>query len=196
MTPSTNLTDGQRITINVRSNSDVAVNTVDIRECRFGVTYASEDDMNPDSKHFPPRPVSSSADYIVSRSREPRTHCADAHVAGATIPYFVGAGAVAWNDDAGTTLTCDQSNPCALVMKFNIGADTVLKTVKLEFTDGNPIAACGGAADGIVNSAGSDEVSDLWASWTRDLCAKTGTKAPSRTAFTGEGRGGHTVRER
>ncbi len=131
--------------------------------------------------------MSSSADYIVSRSASLGLTALARTSAGATIPYFVGAGAVAWNDDAGTTLTCDQSNPCALVMKFNIGADTVLKTVKLEFTDGNPIAACGGAADGIVNSAGSDEVSDLWASWTRDLCAKTGTKAPSRTAFTGEG---------
>jgi LPXTG-site transpeptidase (sortase) family protein len=187
VTPSTNLTDGQRITVNVRSNSDVAVNSVDIRECRLGVTYDSEDDMNPDSKHCPPRPVSSSADYIVSRSASLGLTALARTSAGATIPYFVGAGAVAWNDDAGTTLTCDQSNPCALVMKFGIGADTVFKSVKLEFTDGNPIAACGGAADGIVNSAGPDEVSDLWASWTRDICAKTGTKAPSRTAFTGEG---------
>ena len=190
--PTTNLSDGQRLLINVRSTDPtVSVNAIQIRECRPGVTYSVPDDMNPDNGNCPPRAVSSSADYFVVRGASDGLTALAKTNAGASVPFIVGAGVVEWTTTSAHSLTCDPTHACALVMQISLGTasgpNTVFRVLNLTFTDDNPLAACGGFAKGVVTTGGSDEISDAWATWTRDVCRRTGARAPTGVAFPGEG---------
>jgi len=183
----TNLVDGQVVTVNVKSRTDVAVNQVEIRECRFGVTYSTPADVLPDAGNCPSRPVSTSADYFVTRSASGGLAFLARTADGANIPFLVGEGVVDWSNASGnSSLTCDPTHPCALVVEISAGTETAFQTLKLDFADADPLAACGGAAAGALNTGGSDEISDAWAAWTRDECARTGSGAPTRASFTDE----------
>jgi len=186
--PTTNLTDGQQVTLNIRANPDVAIAKIVIRQCRFGPTYTSDADMDPTNLNCSPIPVSSSQQFLfVERSASAGLATLARTDKGAAIPYYVGEGVAAWSDAAGTTLTCDATNPCALVAKVIANGTTAFQAIKISFTDSDPVAACGGAATGALNTAAGDEVSDAWANWTRNLCQQQAGGAASRAAFTGEG---------
>ena len=184
-TPTTNLADGQRVTINLKSNADVAINQVQIRECRFGVAYTSDAQTLPGGGNCPSHALSTagSENNFVSKSASNGLTALARTPQGATVSFRVGSGVVDWGDAAGTTLTCDASHPCALVVELSIGAATVFQVLKLAFTDNNPLAACGGTATGALTTAGSDELADAWSAWTRDVCARTGRGAPTLISF-------------
>ena len=181
--PLTNLVDGQRVTLHVRANADVAINELSIRECRSGVTYTTPNDVLSDTKKCPPRAVSTSSDYLVTRSASLGFAQLASSAQGTTVQFVVGSGVVEWHDAANTSLTCDPTHACTLVVELNVGSDTVFTTFPLTFTDSNPFAACGGPAKGMLTTAGSDEVADLWPAWTRDECVKTHGGAPTLVQF-------------
>ncbi len=189
--PNTGLLDGQRVTINVKSRTDVSVGLIEVRQCRAGVTYATDADMNPTNGNCPAGPISSSQLEPVLRrtGSDGLTKLARTND-GATFTYRVGAGVTAWDTPAGSkTIACGPSDACLLVVKLLIGSATRFWTQPLTFLDADPLASCGGVENGVVATAGSDEMSDAWAAWTRDFCAANGTAAPTRAAFPGEGEG-------
>jgi sortase A len=187
-TPTTNLIDAQPVTVNIKSNSDVAVNQAEIRQCRFGPDYRTSEDLRPEAGNCPTKPVSSSATLVVIRSASSGLTTLARTDAGANLSFRVGSGQADWQSEGGpTSLVCDPSHPCALVVGLVVGSTFHAFVVKLSFTETDPIAACGGPAAGVVSSAASDELSDAWSTWTRDFCATHEGGAPSRMAFTGEG---------
>ncbi len=187
--PNTGLVDGQRVTINVRSRMDVSVGLIEVRQCRAGVSFQVEADMNPTNGNCPAGPISSSqTEHVLRRSGSDGLTKLARTNEGATFTYRVGAGVTAWDTPSGSkTLTCGPADSCLLVVKLLIGAETRFWTQPLTFLDADPLASCGGVADGVVATAGSDEMSDAWAAWTRDFCASKGTTSPTRAAFPGEG---------
>lgn len=188
----TNLADGQRILINLRSTrSDVSINAVEIHECQLNASYTTAADLLPDTGKCPNRAVSTSADYFVIRGASDGLTSLAKTAGGANVPFVVGQGVVSWTSATKHTLTCDPSHACALVLKLSIGSSAgpsvVFQTVKLSFADANPLAGCGGFASDVLTTGGSDEISDAWVNWTRSLCASTHEGAPTRVSFLGEG---------
>jgi sortase A len=187
--PTTGLPDGRAVTVNVKANPDVLVFAAEVRQCRAGVTYQERADILPSGGKCPDKPVSSTADQVVLRSGS----VSDAvHTdAGVTIPFKVGVGTVPIVP-IGTgpgTLTCDESNPCVLVVQLSLaGGQFAYSTIPLTFVNDEVLAACGGPATGVLASGGSDQMQDAWAQWTKDVCKRPGAAgAPSRAAFLGEG---------
>ena len=134
--------------------------------------------------------MSSSADISVSRNTVQgiidRIHAPD----GMNLLFRVGVGTVTWRETTGEfALTCDPSNPCALVAQLQFGDGSfAYQKVPLTFSNDDPVAACGGPASGVLSSGASDQLIDTWAGWTRDFCAKgLAGGAPTRSTFGGEG---------
>jgi hypothetical protein len=189
-TPATNLLDGQRVTVNVKSAADLNVVNVSIRQCRSDASYADEADFFTRTGKCPAGPVSSSADTAVSRNAVQGIIDRIHDPAGMNLLFRVGVGTVQWKETTGEfSLTCDPQNPCALVVQLQFqDGSFVYQQMPLTFAVDDPIAACGGPASGVVNSAGSDRTVDAWSSWTRDFCGQPGsTGAPTRATFGGEG---------
>lgn len=195
--PTSNLTDGQTVTVTVRSTVDFPLYSAELHLCRAGVAYSTSSGARPDADfarggaNCPLTPVSSSADPEVV---DTRLLGAVTQPAGEVIRYRVGTGTTNWSDTASNeprTLTCDPTHPCALVVELLGGPGAPQwfpVVVQVSFKDDNPITGCGGPADGILNTAGSDRVSDLWIDVTLAAC-KQGqvVGAPSRATFVGEG---------
>ena len=138
--------------INLKSTSpDVSINAVELRECRFGAKYAVAADTSPDNGNCPPRAVSSSADYLVDRGASDGLTALAKTAAGANVPFIVGQGVVDWTSSKNHELVCDPTHPCALVLELDIGTASgpseVFQTIKLTFTNDDPLAACGGFAE-------------------------------------------------
>jgi hypothetical protein len=186
--PTTALLDGDTVAVTVKANPDVTVYRMEVRECRLGPTYTADLDTSPRNGNCSPQPVSSNGDIVVAKTAAngliDQAHGDD----GATVNFHVGSGTVNWDTPTGTSsLTCDITTQCALVVKLEIGSDLLYQLFPLKFTDADPIVACGGTAPGVLQAAASDELTDAWAGWTRNFCGDKGTQAPSTTAFTGEG---------
>jgi sortase A len=188
LTPVANLQDGSRVTINVKANSDVHISELVIRECRLDVTYTVAADMDLNTGKCPAQALSTSADLAIVRNASANGLITLSQSdEGATISFNVGVGVANWSTPGGPqTLTCDPSNPCALVVRLRVDGVYTFWTTKLTFTDADPIKACGGTAPGALNTGGSDELVDAWSTWTRQFCAASGTAAPTRAAFSGE----------
>lgn len=196
--PLTSLLDGQVVTVNIKANADVAINQINVRECRLGAPYRNGNvtDTNPGTGNCPNSPVSSSGDLVQQRSASDGSVGAARSSSGLSLMFHVGTGTASWDAAPGPeTLTCgppasttDVSHPCALVAQITVGPDVVYQTWQLTFTDADPIKACGGAASGFIKAEASDELADTWSGWTRDVCIKAGGGgAPTNTSFTGEG---------
>jgi hypothetical protein len=197
--PTTRVTDGQSISINVTAPLENPVAAVKAQVCRSGVTYLPSFDSDPDPDfaiggvNCPSIPISTSADLTV----------ADVGVAanatkpeGQTFSLFVGVGTVQWQDNLGAdqSLTCDPTHPCSLVVEVR-GIDGagdfrwIPAVFTLDYLTDDPISGCGGPAEGIISAGSSDSLLQAWISTTLDQCKRPGAQVGAATAqsFAGEG---------
>lgn len=188
VTPSSDLTDGRLIAINIRTTTAQPIYEAQARVCRSGVSYQTGDSLliHPDGRkggpNCPDIPISSSAS---TEGVSTKTFQFAPTPEGETIFMRVGTGVVAWQDVTSPTfeqrtLTCDAKNPCSLVVQLftgPIGQAPVWRPVviPLTYAEVDPLAGCGGAAAGALTGSASDAVSDAWIRWTLDSC---GTKGP------------------
>ena len=194
------LLDGGTVKVNVKSNDGYYVYQGFVEVCRTGVTYQPSSgiqydaDARPNGPNCPLAPVSSSADPGVSDTNMINSA---ASADGDTIPIRVGVGSVNWTDNTGVarSLTCDSTHPCELVAEILGGPkdgstqpEWVPFQQQITFNDSNPLASCGGAAVGALNTSGSDALLDAWTKWTLALCKQPGQKgAVTKASFVGEG---------
>ncbi len=203
-TPTSGLVDSQVMTINVKGTPDLTVYRAEAHECRSlpaGTTYktSTEDSYDNDfalgGPNCPPHdhPISTGSDYVAVDSS---TQVNAATPDGESFNYRAGTGVTSWTsfvDHQTVDLTCDSSNPCSLVVEalVQVGSDQPFwqpTVIPLAFGDSDPLAGCGGVADSVLSSAGSDRISDAWVSWTKGICAAQGHPgAPTRASFPGEG---------
>jgi hypothetical protein len=196
VTPASGLDDGQEVVVNVKTSADFPLYEMRVQQCRDGVEYKPNDNVpNADFKaggpNCPSAPVTSSADLALAEdgigddAKSP---------AGFNLAFRVGSGVIAWGPSGGPqqTLTCDPDHTCALVVEVygGPGPRWYPFATTLHFGAVDPIAGCGGPADGIVSTTASDRFSDAWVNWTIDQCKVTpGVGARSRAVFAGEGEG-------
>jgi hypothetical protein len=193
--PVTSLTDGQGVVINVKTTTpDFPIYTAEVHVCRSGITYqpSTDDRPNVDFKlagdNCPLTPISSSADSSITAS----TYNLAPTEGGATLQFAVGTGVVKWTSTQGgeKKLTCDSANPCTLVVELNAGnpATWIPWTQQLTYQVDDPVAGCGGPADGALESGASDRMADAWVNWTLEACRKPGqTGALTTASFPSEG---------
>lgn len=195
VTPNAELRDGQPVEITVHATPDYPIYGAEARVCRAGVAYQPGTAFRPNNDariggpNCPLTPISSSADLsAVDSGMHPESQQPE----GRTFTIKVGVGVVAWTADEGPqSLTCDANNPCSLLVQLfgGPGSPTWTPWVQpLSFFNDDPISGCGGAANGIVSSAASDRLTDLWVDLTLAACARAGQSgAATRASFTGEG---------
>lgn len=183
--PTSELTDGKRVSITIKTGADHPVYQAEARVCRTGVAYQPSsgprpsDDFKEGGANCPPNGVSTSADTaaistaVFKYAPTPE---------GETVHLRVGVGVTAWTKPDGTTasLTCDEANPCALVVQLRTGpsgqAPTWVPVVhELTFRASDPVAGCGGPAPSMLSAGGSDALSDAWVGWTLGTCNTDGT---------------------
>lgn len=183
------LDDGQTVVVNLKANPDVKVFDLTIQECLAGQTYETASDVSPLTGKCPQQPLSSSADAIVHRSSSSGLIEASQSDQGATTAYRVGQGVAPLIGPSGGDITCDPTHDCTLVVKLILaGPQTVFWTTPLKFGSFDPIAGCGGAAAGIVATAGADHMQEAYSQWTLDQCKLPGASgASTRASFNGEG---------
>ncbi|HBU01066.1 MAG TPA: hypothetical protein DEB20_00580 [Acidimicrobiaceae bacterium] len=197
--PLTGVTDGQSISINVTSPIENPIASAKAQICRAGVDYSPnfESDPNVDfaigGVNCPSIPISTSADLTVT---DVGVAANATRPGGQTFSMFAGVGSVDWQDNDGgeQSLTCDALNPCALVVQVR-GTDSAgdfrwIPTVfTVEYLTNDPIAGCGGPADGIISSGSSDSLLQAWIATTLDQCKRPGAQSGAATAqsFAGEG---------
>jgi hypothetical protein len=198
--PTTNLFDGQAVTINVHSTLNNVVYEGRAAVCRAGVTYQNSDgqlyapDSRPDGPNCPLAPISTSADPAVVDND---MTAGAATPEGESMILHVGVGVATWTDLTGTdrSLTCDPTHACDLLVEIYGGpADGSAPPVwvpfvtQLTYQDSDPLVTCGGAATGVLSSGGADSLVDAWTQWTLDQCKRPGqTGAATEASFVGEG---------
>ena len=181
------LVDGQRIFVNVHAGSDIKLDNITVRQCKWGEAYEDRVDLIYRAGKCPATAVSSSADteaQVTLAGALAKAKTSD----GLEIPFRVGTGTTDWPINSTTTgrITCDTTTPCALVVQFVINSEYFFSTLKLTFAESDVFKACGGTDPNILQSAGSDELIDTWARWTRSFCsAGLGAGAPSVGIFGG-----------
>ncbi len=188
--PTSDVLDGQAIDIRIDAPAGRTISFGSrARICRDGPTYTSSSDLLPFGPgNCPNAGVSSSATPggVAAIDVLP-----DGRSAIGTLR--VGTGRVVWgpaSDADQFSLTCDTTSPCRLVVEIQTTAGTVVDASTLvTFADASAIGSCGGAAPGVLSSAGSDRFIDSWARWTREQCDADRTKASSNAILTGEGNG-------
>jgi hypothetical protein len=200
--PTTNITDGQQVTITVRNTGDARLFQAEAHLCRGGVTYQPSDDARPnadfesDGPNCPgyAHPVSTSSDTSIIDSSGVADNAASPN--GESFLFSVGSGVVNWTDPTATprSLTCDETHSCDLVVEvqYRPPQDQTGHWRPVVFPIGygtaDPIAGCGGPAPGVLSSGGSDRMQDAWVGLTLADCgAHPGLHAPSRATFSGEG---------
>ncbi len=189
VTPSKDLTDGQKARINVHARADVIVSKVETRQCRLGPAYASKPEFyfegeSPNCTES--IPLSSSSDMRISRvavqdiARSPE---------GVNLDFRVGVGSVSLQDSPPITLTCGPVDLCALVTEVSVAGQMPSYVVApITFVDNDVVRACGGPAEGALATATSDRLADAWTSWTRATCRRPGAAgAPTKAVFGDEG---------
>lgn len=186
VTPTSSLQDGQIINITIKTDVDHPVDAVNVQVCRPGVTYlpSAANDPNEDFRlggaNCSTTPVSSSGDLRIAAQPPVEFSTQDA---GYTFPMFVGTGTTVWTDFLGTeqTLTCDEFNPCALVVQVR-GKDEagdyrwIPFVSELAYQTFDPVAGCGGKASDFLSAASSDRMIDLWIRWTLEQCKLPGAQ--------------------
>jgi len=197
--PLTRVTDGQSISINVTSPIENPIASAKAQICRAGVDYSPsfESDPNVDfaigGVNCPSIPISTSADLTVT---DVGVAANATRPGGQTFSMFAGVGSVDWQDNDGgeQSLTCDAVNPCSLVVQVrgtdNAGDFRWIPTVfSIEYLSNDPIAGCGGPAEGIISAGSSDSLLQAWIGTTLDQCKRPGAQLGAATAqsFAGEG---------
>ena len=198
--PASDLVDGQLVSINLKTTTDHRIYEAQALICKLGVDYTVSDgdrpspDFTAGDLNCPSIPISSSADAVAGSSN---TYTAATEAGGETFDMYVGSGAVEWpasSNGRSQRLQCDSENPCALVVEvYGSVAPGEARWIPfvqtLNYKISDPISGCGGPADGILNGAGSERVTDLWIDWTLDQCHLPGVQAgaASRSSFSGEG---------
>ena len=191
VTPTDDIIDGAQLVVNVKTD---AANTQPIYEarasvCRAGVTYQSGDMDLPSVEgrvggpNCPPIPLSTSGQPIAVSSR---TYKFAPTPEGENLYLRVGVGVVEWTDttSGGTAqLTCDQNNPCVLLVQLLTDAGFEPFPVPLTFLPSDAISSCGGAAPGALSASGSDALADAWVRWTVASCSIEGQGAWSTMSF-------------
>jgi len=190
VTPTADVVDGTKVTVNVKARPDIMIGQLWIKQCKLGVPYDDGNDIQYFNGKCPPSPVSSSADSEIIVSRE-GAFVLSRTSAGLDVPFRVGSGTTEWAPGSGATssLTCGPEDPCALVVRVLIAGQYYFSVTRLDFVDADPIAGCGGPDDGVLQSAGSDELADAWARWTREYCTTPGAGGAPSTATFGSGEG-------
>jgi hypothetical protein len=200
VTPNTSLTDGQLVSINLQTTTDHRIFEASAQICKLGVEYQPSDgdrpakDVAAGDLNCPSIPISSSADAVAG---DANTYVTATEPGGETFSMYVGSGAVEWpasSTGSSQRLECNSDHPCALVVEVygsvSPGVARWIPFVQtLNYRVDDPIAGCGGPADGIVNGAGSERVTDIWINWTLDQCHLPGAQvgAATRASFAGEG---------
>ncbi|MDP9073757.1 MAG: hypothetical protein M3N98_06175 [Actinomycetota bacterium] len=198
----TKVVDGQPVTITIKSSPGVAIAMAEVNLCRSGVTYQTNpgatatgfpnDDFFANCAH---NGVSTSQTQGVLSDNGGGLTANAPTAAGESFIYRVGAGTASWTFPSGTTqtLTCGPSDPCDLVVELLVQRpgqpDQWEPFVQpLSYASDDPTAGCGGTANGVLTSGGSDRMSDTWINWTLAECTQQGRKgSATRTSFTGEG---------
>ena len=201
VSPSTGVIDGQLIRINVSTPGTNPVSEVRAQVCRRGVAYRPNFASQPNADfaiggpNCPSIPISTSADLTVTDTAVSQYAT---QPGGRTFEMFVGKGAVNWPLNSGDfstqSLTCDVDSPCSLVVEVR-GRDAAgdLRWIPfvqdLTYLNEDPIAGCGGPANGILTAAGPDRFLGAWIGWTLDQCGSAGAQvgAISSQSFVGEG---------
>lgn len=199
VSPTTDLTDGARVRINLRTDANHPISSAKAQVCRSGVNYGTStffvpnEDFRIGGENCPSVPISTSAELSVQAGN---TYTNAVRPSGDTFAISVGVGTVTWNDAVGQarSLTCDAQHPCDLVVQVRgIDNDGILRwvpyTQRLSYRIDDPIAGCGGTAQGFVSSASSERNSRLWVDLTVAQCRTSGAQrgAASTASFAGEG---------
>jgi hypothetical protein len=186
VTPTSSLLDGQIINLTIKTDVDHPVDTVNVQVCRAGVQYLPSggndpnDDFRLGGANCPLTPVSTSGDLRIAAQPSVGVVTGDS---GYTFPMFVGTGTTVWSDFEGAdqTLTCDEFNPCALVVQVR-GQDEagdyrwIPFVTELSYQTFDPIAGCGGKSPDSLSAASSDRMIDLWVRWTLEQCKLPGAQ--------------------
>jgi hypothetical protein len=199
VTPNKNVTDGSLVSINLRTPEDHRIYSARAQVCRLGVEYARSttsrpnEDFLPGGLNCPSIPISSSADIGTVDSTTFNTAVTPE---GETFTIYVGTGVVEWISDVDSsnqTLTCDYEHPCAMVVEVRgvnaSGATEWIPYVQeLKYAADDPITGCGGPAEGMVATGGSERISGAWVDLTLDQCHLEGAQAGAATSasFAGE----------
>jgi len=197
--PTSGVTDGQAVAINIRNTAGATALAAAVQLCRSGVSYLPSEvgggsptapDFQIAGPNCPEVAISSSSD--LNTNDNARGNFADPE--GETFLYRVGAGITTWKDRNGTsrTLTCDSDHPCSLVVEvaYTDGGAPRWRPFVFEVTyaKDDPFGGCGGPAKGAIETGGSDRMIDAWVAWTRQECTRPGRSgAASRATFVGEG---------
>ena len=200
VTPKSDVTDGSRVQVNLRTDVDHRISSAKVQVCRSGVNYGTSsfflpaDDFRIGGANCPSIPISTSAELTVSA---PNTYSNAVRPNGDTFSILVGTGTTDWTDSTDGqryTLTCDAEHPCDLVVQVRgIGEDGVLRWIPfvqtLTYRLDDPISGCGGTASGFVGAASSERNTRLWVDLTIAQCQSPGAQkgAASTTSFAGEG---------
>jgi hypothetical protein len=201
MIPNKQLSDGDIVTITVKGPSDLFVYEARAQICRGGVSYAGStesapaNDFRQGGANCPLVPISSSADVSVS---DTATFVNAPTEEGEAFRYLIGAGKVNWTDQrAGSVqreLQCDVDHACDLVVEVQAGnpPETVPTwtpyVIPLDYAQSDPLAGCGGPAQGVLAAGGSDRMQDAWVGWTVADCKRAGQHGgATRMSFVGEG---------
>lgn len=197
--PASGLTDGQLVTITVSTTTANRVYEANAQICRLGVDYASSDgdrpakDFNAGDLNCPAIPISSSADV---QTGDANLYDAATEPGGSSFSMYVGSGVAEWpatSTGQPQRLVCDAENPCALVVEiYGSVAPGVARWIphvqELTYRVDDPVAGCGGPAQGVLNAAAPERVTDLWIDLTLDQCRRPDAQrgAASRTSFSDE----------
>ncbi len=203
--PLTQVTDGQAVTITVRTtDASISASEAQARLCRGGITYQPSTDLRPNADsevngpNCPGQPISSSSDAsTVDRG----INASAATAGGESFLFRVGNGVAAWTDNDGNSqnLTCDETHSCVLLVevRYSPGKDASGAPLRqvwkpyafpIGYASADPLKACGTPRVDPVGTGGADFMQDAWIAMSLGFCAANGANgAPTRASFVGEG---------
>jgi hypothetical protein len=188
------LTDGTSVPVEVTSSDPAKdpVGWVDIRICRPGVAYRSYAAVqarghcgySPGSSAYASVTGSATQDFAGERS------------GARSFPdrFIAGVGSASF---AGTTLVCNATHPCDLVVsvftsqtQFEDQSAQHIQAFTLTFLPFGKIDGCSGTAANALQTVSSDRLVEAYADWSRQACTSngpSGTEAPTENTFLPEG---------
>ena len=124
------LADGDPVSLLVEPDKGSVVYGFEVFLCRGDATYVTDADVRPTyTGKCVTKPLSSvSQNYLVARSGPPYSS------AEATFHVGVGTDTYQTRDGKTVSVTCDATNPCALVLKLQFPNDYGFQTIPLTFT--------------------------------------------------------------
>lgn len=186
-----NLTDGQVISVDVKPAAGVTVTTfaLSLKVCTDDVTQANA--SSEDHCAYFPYSAATDGNYGALFGRPDGSEAfgkIQIGVGTATHTKFVGTP-----QEVTYNATCDPDHPCRLVVSGVILTTTGLKSVfdtstQLTFRTASKISGCDGFSPDAVSLALPDRLANLWAGWTVAQCQTSASHlAPTRSAFVDEG---------